>query len=156
MATLQWADVVVTTEMSSGFCKGKHTKTIIHNSSGVIRPGEILAVIGPSGAGKTTLFNVLARRAATAINFTGELWLNNRQYQSTTLRSCSGFVWQVNSSHMHLTPLIYSSQLSHLGCTLPDTFDSSRGAQLQRSIEASVSSFGRGANSSRGLVASRL
>ena len=102
MATLRWTDVKVSTEMSNGACKGKYTKTIIHGSSGVIRPGEILAVIGPSGAGKTTLFNVLARRAATTIEYTGELLLNNRHYQSTTLRSCSGFVWQVS-----LRPMAY-------------------------------------------------
>ena len=33
---------------------------LLHDSSGFVRPGEIVAVMGPSGAGKTTLFNVLA------------------------------------------------------------------------------------------------
>eukprot|EP00698_Gefionella_okellyi_P012708 TRINITY_DN3436_c0_g3_i2.p1 TRINITY_DN3436_c0_g3~~TRINITY_DN3436_c0_g3_i2.p1 ORF type:complete len:1137 (-),score=253.62 TRINITY_DN3436_c0_g3_i2:2148-5558(-) len=38
-------------------------KTIVSDCSGVVRPGTMLAIIGASGAGKTSLLNVLASRA---------------------------------------------------------------------------------------------
>ena len=34
---------------------------ILHDISLVVRPGEVVAVVGPSGAGKTTLVNLIAR-----------------------------------------------------------------------------------------------
>ena len=35
---------------------------ILTNSCGYVKQGELVAIIGPSGGGKTTLLNVLARR----------------------------------------------------------------------------------------------
>mmetsp|Transcript_32746 Transcript_32746/g.91709 ORF Transcript_32746/g.91709 Transcript_32746/m.91709 type:complete len:672 (+) Transcript_32746:342-2357(+) len=35
-------------------------KTIIHDSTGYVRPGEMLAIMGPSGAGKTSLLQMLS------------------------------------------------------------------------------------------------
>lgn len=37
-------------------------KNILFNISGEVKPGEILVIMGPSGAGKTTLMNILAGR----------------------------------------------------------------------------------------------
>ncbi|KAL8614193.1 hypothetical protein ACOMHN_026410 [Nucella lapillus] len=39
-------------------------RRILHNVFGVARPGSVLAVMGPSGAGKTSLLDVLAGREA--------------------------------------------------------------------------------------------
>ena len=35
---------------------------ILQDVSGYLKQGELVAIIGPSGGGKTTLLNVLARR----------------------------------------------------------------------------------------------
>ena len=42
----------------------KKTKTvrILENVSGEAMPGRVLAIVGPSGAGKTSLLNALAKR----------------------------------------------------------------------------------------------
>ena len=40
-------------------------KEIFSGVSGVVEPGEVLAVLGPSGAGKTSLMDVLACRKSS-------------------------------------------------------------------------------------------
>ncbi|EEC06326.1 ABC transporter, putative [Ixodes scapularis] len=40
--------------------KGKETKTLVNNMSGIAKPGTLTAIMGPSGAGKTTLLNLLS------------------------------------------------------------------------------------------------
>jgi ABC-type multidrug transport system ATPase subunit len=40
----------------------KEDQQILTNSCGFVKQGELVAIIGPSGGGKTTLLNVLARR----------------------------------------------------------------------------------------------
>lgn len=37
-------------------------KYVLHGITGSVRPGEILALMGPSGGGKTTLLNILSGR----------------------------------------------------------------------------------------------
>lgn len=103
MATLRWENVNVFVDVPNGACRKPINKQIIYGSSGIIRPGQILAVVGPSGAGKTTLFNVLAKRNAE-YDVGGSLLLNGRSYDGDLLKIVSGFVWQDALYHSHLTP----------------------------------------------------
>ena len=71
-------------DISDGLLKGKTRKTIVHSSRGKAAPGEILAVMGPSGAGKTSLFNALAKRGRGYIT-SGEATLNGVPYNKNDL-----------------------------------------------------------------------
>lgn len=53
----------------------KEPLTIIDQISGSFKSGELTAVMGPSGAGKTSLLNLLSRRQENG--YTGELYVKN-------------------------------------------------------------------------------
>ncbi|GBC04923.1 hypothetical protein RclHR1_05950007 [Rhizophagus clarus] len=57
--------------------KTKKKKKIIQNVSGIINPGELLAIMGPSGAGKSTFLDLLAGRKDPK-NVSGTVYLNGR------------------------------------------------------------------------------
>lgn len=46
---------------------------ILYPSTGHIRRGALTAMIGPSGAGKTTMLNLLARRNMHGLDITGRV-----------------------------------------------------------------------------------
>ncbi|CAD5121041.1 DgyrCDS9580 [Dimorphilus gyrociliatus] len=56
--------------------KKKEKKQILFNVSGECKPGEILAILGPSGAGKTSLMNILSGRSQCS--YTGELLVDGK------------------------------------------------------------------------------
>jgi ABC-type multidrug transport system ATPase subunit/ABC-type multidrug transport system permease subunit len=99
---LCWDDLKVQVDISNGICKTKLCKHIIHSSRGRARPGEVLAVMGPSGAGKTSLFNSLAKRG-TGYHVQGSLTLNGKSYNKEDLISVAGFVFQEAVFHSHIT-----------------------------------------------------
>ncbi|KAJ1984712.1 ATP-binding cassette transporter snq2 [Dimargaris verticillata] len=49
------------------------TKTILHNVSGFVRPGEMLLVLGKPGAGCSTLLRVLGNQRKSYTNITGDI-----------------------------------------------------------------------------------
>ena len=73
--TFTWANLNVSTSSQEGKrCCGllksepKPAKKILQNVSGVARPGEVLAIMGASGAGKSTFLNVLLFRNMQGLN----------------------------------------------------------------------------------------
>ncbi|KAI0781450.1 ABC transporter [Trametes elegans] len=68
--TIAWSDVSYFVPQSSGasfFHRRKadaadNAKVILDNLSGRVVPGEVMAILGPSGAGKTTLIEILAQK----------------------------------------------------------------------------------------------
>ena len=68
-------------------------KQILSGISGAVHPGELLAIMGASGAGKTTFLDILARK--NKIGATGgEFYLNGEKIRDDEFRSVIGFVDQ--------------------------------------------------------------
>lgn len=59
--TLTWSNL-------SGYIKDK---PIVQGCSGYCKPGQMLAIMGPSGAGKTSLLSILAKKIPPTLKVTG-------------------------------------------------------------------------------------
>ncbi|KAL2520125.1 ABC transporter G family member 25 [Forsythia ovata] len=88
-------------------------RTILNGITGMVSPGQILAVLGPSGSGKSTLLNALAGRLHHGHGLTGSIFANNKKLTKST-RKRIGFVTQDDVLYPHLTvreTLIFCSLL---------------------------------------------
>mmetsp|Transcript_9118 Transcript_9118/g.9175 ORF Transcript_9118/g.9175 Transcript_9118/m.9175 type:complete len:1301 (+) Transcript_9118:45-3947(+) len=74
--TLVWENLTL-------LLKKKGTK-LIDNVSGMARSGRVLALMGPSGAGKTTMLNALGNRAPYA-DVSGKITFGKREFVSSDL-----------------------------------------------------------------------
>lgn len=83
------------------FLKGSGRK-ILSNVTGKLTPGRVTAVMGPSGAGKTTFLNALAGKA-THSKTTGAVFINGKQDSIQSYKSIIGFVPQDDIVHGNLT-----------------------------------------------------
>ena len=72
---------------------GLKGKEILSNISGIAHPGQILAVMGASGAGKSTFLDILARKNKRGIA-TGNAYVNGEKIPDQEYRNVIGFVDQ--------------------------------------------------------------
>ncbi|CAK4031470.1 ABC transporter [Lecanosticta acicola] len=72
---------------------GLKDKQILSNITGSVHPGELLAIMGASGAGKTSFLDILARKNKSG-TISGDFWLNGEQVADAEFRSVIGFVDQ--------------------------------------------------------------
>lgn len=89
-----------------------HERTILNGITGMVSPGEILAILGPSGSGKSTLLNALAGRLH-GHGLTGTILANGSKLSRPVLKR-TGFVTQDDVLYPHLTvreTLIFCSLL---------------------------------------------
>ncbi|KAH0976738.1 hypothetical protein GBA52_026457 [Prunus armeniaca] len=80
--------------------KSSNAEYILHGISGSVLPGEVLALMGPSGGGKTTLLNLLSGRVK--LN-SGTITYNDQPYTKSLKRSRIGYVMQDDLLFPHLT-----------------------------------------------------
>ena len=91
--TLTWQDL-------SAEVNGKR---LISNCTGYCRPGEMLAIMGASGAGKTTLLSLLCHKADKQLSISGNVYANNRTFDSSSFYNFGVFVYQNDTLHEILT-----------------------------------------------------
>lgn len=104
--------------------------TILNGVTGMVSPGEVLAILGPSGSGKSTLLNALAGRLH-GHGFSGTILANDRKLNKTVLRR-TGFVTQDDVLYPHLTvreTLIFCSLLR-----LPKTLSKKERISIAESV----------------------
>ena len=102
---VEWHDLEFEVEVSSGFCgKQKETKQIVKKCSGSFTPGTLTALMGPSGAGKTTLMNVLAGRASYGRITGGKVLLNGLEADPEAYKNQLAYVMQHDAMFATQTP----------------------------------------------------
>ena len=84
--------------------------TLLNNVSGFVKPGMLIAFMGPSGAGKTTLLDVLAQRK-TAGKKEGEILVNGVPIDPEILPHFGGYVEQ-NNIHLESETVEEALQMS--------------------------------------------
>lgn len=80
-------------------------KVILHSMSGSVRAGTILAVMGSSGAGKTSLLNLLAGRITTSkgAKATGAVCVNGQPRDYNSFKKLAAYVLQDDDMFAELT-----------------------------------------------------
>ncbi|TPX31729.1 hypothetical protein SmJEL517_g05000 [Synchytrium microbalum] len=86
---------------------------VLDGVQGIVRPGEVLAIMGGSGAGKTTFLDILARRNKAGI-VGGEILVNGHFVTDEEYKSIIGYVDQEETLMETLTvyeTILYSALL---------------------------------------------
>ncbi|XP_046994893.1 protein scarlet-like [Schistocerca americana] len=92
--TLTWRDVSVYAVSRGGFWRRSlQHRRIVNGVTGVVRPGTLVAMLGGSGAGKTTLMAALAHRSPAGTLVDGDIRVNG-QPVGPGMRRLSGYMHQ--------------------------------------------------------------
>ncbi|KAJ0086639.1 hypothetical protein Patl1_08114 [Pistacia atlantica] len=86
-------------KQSRGLRRSDGEKHILHGTTGSVHPGEVLAIMGPSGGGKSTLLNILSGR----IKLHSGIITYNDQPFTKSLKKRIGLVMQDDVVFPHLT-----------------------------------------------------
>ncbi|CAF4348488.1 unnamed protein product [Rotaria sp. Silwood2] len=103
--TLTWLDLQanappkdegIKRTITKALCPSKEvsqSKMLLKGVSGIVKPGQLLAIMGASGAGKTTLMNLLAHRRPGTLKVTGEVRVNGTK-MGRHINRVAGYVQQ--------------------------------------------------------------
>ncbi|KAI0473454.1 hypothetical protein GGR56DRAFT_647473 [Xylariaceae sp. FL0804] len=109
---------------------GLNGKQILNGIRGVAPPGEITAIMGASGAGKTSFLDILARKNKRGM-ISGDFYVNGEKVTDTEFKSVVGFVDQEDTMLPTLT--VHETILTSALLRLPRQM--SRAAKEQRVFE---------------------
>jgi ABC-type multidrug transport system ATPase subunit len=110
-ATLHFKDIAYTLPSAMG--SSSPAKPILAQISGKVGPGQVLAIMGASGAGKSTFLDILARKPKRG-TVTGTTSVNGREVPDDQFRRVCGFVDQEDTLMRTLTvyeTVLYSALL---------------------------------------------
>jgi ABC-type multidrug transport system ATPase subunit/ABC-type multidrug transport system permease subunit len=110
---LNYKPATLSFENVSYFVNGK---TILNDISGIVKPREILAIMGGSGAGKTTLLDILAQKNKNG-TITGDIKINGTKVSKQEMRKIVGFVDQ--EDYLLSTLTVYETVLNSALLRLP-------------------------------------
>jgi len=107
-AMLAWTNLgmEVTVKKKTGFLKyEREQKMIVEDTNGYAKSGECLAIIGGSGAGKSSFMNLISDRVEKNkdTNIIGDVKLNNEAMSYEKFKNIIGFVMQADIFLEHLT-----------------------------------------------------
>ncbi|KAJ7157630.1 hypothetical protein C8R43DRAFT_997189 [Mycena crocata] len=89
------------------------SRVLLDNISGTIKPGQVCAIMGASGAGKSTFLDILARKAKRG-QVSGTTYVNGRVVRNEEFKAVTGFVDQEDTLMSTLTvyeTVLYSALL---------------------------------------------
>ncbi|KOS23426.1 putative ATP-dependent permease [Escovopsis weberi] len=105
-------------------------KNILSGIQGICHPGEVTAIMGASGAGKTTFLDILARKNKRG-QVSGDFYVNGEKVNDVEYKNVVGFVDQEDTMLPTLT--VHETILNSALLRLPR--DMGRAAKEQRVIE---------------------
>jgi ABC-type multidrug transport system ATPase subunit len=88
-------------------------RTILNSITGFIKPGQIMAIMGASGAGKSSFLDILARKSKKGV-VSGTTLVNGREVLDADFKKVMGFVDQEDTLMSTLTvyeTVLYSALL---------------------------------------------
>ena len=91
-------------------------RQILSGVHGIVRPGQVMAIMGASGAGKTTFLDILARKNKRG-TVTGNFYINGEVVSDEDYKSVIGFVDQEDTLMATLT--VYETILNSALLRLP-------------------------------------
>uniref|UniRef100_A0A182PSF7 Regulatory protein zeste n=1 Tax=Anopheles epiroticus TaxID=199890 RepID=A0A182PSF7_9DIPT len=89
--TLIWQNLTVTPVRSKSGADEQHP--VLNDISGTLQPGTLVALMGPSGAGKTTLMSALAFRMSDRMTIAGDIRVNGCPI-GPYMYNISGYIYQ--------------------------------------------------------------
>ena len=93
------------------------TVRILSDVSGVAKPGDLIAIMGASGSGKTSLLNTLACRNSRNLDVSGFVKINGQQISKDIIKDVSGYVEQNDTFMASMTAsevlFFYASLMLH-------------------------------------------
>ncbi|KAK4129190.1 hypothetical protein N657DRAFT_639762 [Parathielavia appendiculata] len=111
-------------------CYNLNGKDILTGIQGMAHPGELTAIMGASGAGKTTFLDILARKNKRG-HVSGEFYVNGEKVSDADYKNATGFVDQEDTMLPTLT--VHETILTSALLRLPR--DMTRAAKEQRVFE---------------------
>ncbi|KAF8032639.1 hypothetical protein BT93_D1534 [Corymbia citriodora subsp. variegata] len=72
----------------------KRRFSVLHNVSGIIRPGRMTLLLGPPGSGKTTLLKALTGKLDPELNFSGEVTYNGHKMHEFVPERTAAYISQ--------------------------------------------------------------